>query len=110
MTNRQWGIVLGAQVLFVMFAEAYKLWKRRSNFWNPPGSRHFGEGVEPVKLLPGHEDDGFVENTIERWSNMALDDQIHELEMRNMPVPVEMRQLSEAHKNGSVFGFDATKV
>jgi len=103
--HRQWGIVLGAQVLFVCFAELYKLWKRRSTYWNPPGSRHFGEGVEPMHSQV--ESEGFVEAAMDRQTHMSLDDQIRELESHNMPVPVEMLQLQEAHRKGVAFGFDA---
>ncbi|KAI9027036.1 Na+/K+ P-type ATPase [Hyaloraphidium curvatum] len=57
----QWGIIAAALVIFFIAAELWKLFKRRSSFWNPPSATptgvHLGEGDEPE-----HEgaDEGFV--------------------------------------------------
>jgi hypothetical protein len=46
----EWGVIMAGQLVFLVAAELYKLWKRRSPYWNDPKATptgvHLGEGDE----------------------------------------------------------------
>lgn len=57
----EWGVLIAGQLIFLACAEMYKLWKRRSDFWNPPRATptgvHLGEGDEVEHENP---EEGYV--------------------------------------------------
>lgn len=78
----QWGAIAAGQVIFLSVAELYKLWKRRSTFWNPPDATptgvQLGEGDEPEREEP---EEGFVKYEQRMGSKMSLPGQDVEMEL-----------------------------